>query len=87
MTPEETMAKNFIRAEQRVRWAILAVFQNDHTTARVAVDAVYKTGLPPSEVLTGDLEKTVKNWDLLSRKEKSAAKLAQYAATVATIFS
>ena len=87
MTPDETMAKNFIRTERRVRLALESVFIDDQTTARVAADAVYRTGLPPSEVLTGDLEKTVKNWDLLSRKEKSAAKLAQYAATVASIFS
>ena len=81
------MNQRFLDSEDRVRRSLYALFRDDPTTAMVAADAVYKTGLEPVEVLTGDLEKTVKNWDLLSRKEKSAAKLAQYAATVATIFS
>lgn len=81
------MNESFLAAEKRVRACLYALFPDDLTTAMVAADAVYKTGFEPIEVLAGDLEKTVKNWDLLSRKEKSAAKLAQYAATVATIFS
>ena len=81
------MNQRFLAAEKRVRASLCALFLDDLTTARTAADAVYKTGLEPIKVLTGDLEKTVENWDLLSRKEKSAAKLAQYAATVASIFS
>ena len=80
------MDKAFSESEARVRACLRALYPDDPTTARVAVDAVYKTGYPAVHVLAGDIERLVKGWGLLSRKEKSAAKLAQYAATVATIF-
>lgn len=80
------MNEGFLAAEKRVRACLYALFPDDPTTARVAVDAVYKTGYPAVHVLAGDIERMVKRWSHLSRKEKSAAKLAQYAATVATIF-
>jgi len=76
----------FAESEPRVRACMTVLFPDDPTTARVAADAVYRTGLEGVEVLSGDLERVVKHWAILSRKEKSAAKLAQYAATVATIF-
>lgn len=80
------MDKAFAESEARVRACLRALFPDDPTTARVAADAVYRTGLEGVTVLSGELEQVVEHWGLLSRREKSAAKVAQYAATVATIF-
>lgn len=80
------MNDSFLAAEKRVRACLYALFPDDPTTARVAADAVYRTGLEGVTVLSGDLEQVVEHWGLLSRKERSAAKVAQYAATVASIF-